>query len=172
MEKAATYIAGLYKSFGLRPVSGSDYEQPFTVTVNAHLGPENHLNADDAGTTHMLGAKRDYVPYSFSSSGKTLRGRWCSPGYGITDASRHYDDYAGIDVKNKIVLILRHEPQEGKELTSHATFSDKASNAKVHGARGVILVNDVAAHPAETPIRCSNSGRPPGRRTRASSLSR
>jgi hypothetical protein len=60
-------------------------------------------------------------------------------------------------VKDKFVLILRHEPQEfddksifaGKELTSHATFSDKASNAKMHGARGVILVNDVAAHPKD-----------------------
>ena len=70
-------------------------------------------------------------------------------GYGITDADRHYDDYAGLDVKDKIVLILRHEPQEGKDLTSHATFADKASNAKMHGARGVILVNDMPAHPKE-----------------------
>ena len=78
-------------------------------------------------------------------------------GYGITAANLHYDDYSGLDVKDKIVLILRHEPQEadeksvfdGKELTSHATFADKASNAKMHGARGVILVNDVAAHPTD-----------------------
>src|SRR5580704_11109743 len=70
LEKAATYISGLFKSFGLKPVSGTDYEQPFTVTVNAHLGPDNHLNADDAGTKVVLGVKRDYVPYSFSSSGR------------------------------------------------------------------------------------------------------
>src|SRR5580704_5826502 len=63
LEKAATYIAGLYKSFGLRPVSGSDYEQPFTVTVNAHLGPDNHFNGDDSGTKSVLAAKRDYIPY-------------------------------------------------------------------------------------------------------------
>jgi Peptidase family M28/PDZ domain/PA domain len=156
LEKAAGYIAGLFQSFGLKPVSGSDYEQPFTVTTNAHLGPDNHLNADDAGTSHMLGAKRDYVPYSFSSSGKSS-GQVVFAGFGITAADLHYDDYAGIDVKDKFVLILRHEPQEfdeksvfaGKELTSHATFSDKATNAKIHGARGVILVNDVATHPRE-----------------------
>ena len=47
-------------------------------------------------------------------------------GYGITAPKNHYDDYAGIDVKDKLVLILRHEPQEnddksvfgGKKLTA------------------------------------------------------
>jgi hypothetical protein len=149
LEKAAGYISGLFKSFGLKPVSGNDYEQPFTVTVNAHLGPDNHLNSDDGGAKSALAAKRDWVPYSFSSSGK-LSGQVVFAGFGITNADRHYDDYAGIDVKDKFVLILRHEPQEGKELTSHATFADKASNAKMHGARGVIIVNDVTAHPGET----------------------
>ncbi len=78
-------------------------------------------------------------------------------GYGITAANLHYDDYYGLDVKDKIVLILRHEPQEadeksvfdGKELTTHANLAIKAANAKAHGARGVILVNDVAAHPTD-----------------------
>ena len=78
------------------------------------------------------------------------------PGYGITAKEYNYDDYAGIDVKDKLVLILRHEPQEndeksvfdGKKLTEHATFIDKMVNAKMHGARGVILINDVAAHPS------------------------
>ncbi len=55
LEKAAGYISGLFKSFGLKPVSGADYEQPFMVTVNAHLGPDNHLNADDAGTKVVSG---------------------------------------------------------------------------------------------------------------------
>ena len=35
---------------------------------------------------------------------------------------------------------------EGKTLTAHAAFADKASNAKMHGAKGVILVNDIHAH--------------------------
>ena len=59
----------------------------------------------------------------------------------------------GIDVKGKIVLVLRHEPQENDEqrvfagrLTQHAQFAAKATNAKMHGAAGVILINDIAAH--------------------------
>jgi hypothetical protein len=78
-------------------------------------------------------------------------------GYGITAADLHYDDYAGLDVKDKFVIILRDEPQEhdaksvfgGTELTTNANVAIKASNAKMHGARGVILVNDDAAHPGD-----------------------
>jgi hypothetical protein len=162
LEKAAGYIAGLFKSFGLKPVSGSDYLQPFTVTVNAHLGPSNSFSANDAGSAATLVSGRDYEPFSFSSTAK-ISGQVVFAGYGITATELHYDDYAGLDVKDKVVLILRHQPQEnpqpqgnsdksvfGKDLTSHATFAEKASNAKVHGARGVILVNDTPAHPTES----------------------
>ena len=157
LEKAAAYISGLFKSFGLKPVSGSDYLQPFTVTVNAHLGPANSFSTEDAGASAKLTSGRDYTPLSFSSSAK-VSGEVVFAGYGITANDLHYDDYAGLDVKDKIVLILRHEPQEndeksifdGTQLTSHATFADKASNAKMHGARGVILVNDTPAHPKES----------------------
>src|SRR5205085_4151085 len=62
-----------------------------------------------------------------------------------------------IDVKGKIVITLRHEPQEsdeksvfsGKAMTVHAQFASKASNAKMHGAAGVILVNDVPNHKSD-----------------------
>jgi hypothetical protein len=79
-------------------------------------------------------------------------------GYGITAGQQAYDDYAGLEVKGKIVLVLQHEPQEfdersvfgGKNLTSHAEFVSKASNAKNHGAVGVILIADRTNHP-DTP---------------------
>jgi hypothetical protein len=153
LEKAASYIAGQFKSFGLKPADGKNYELPFTVTINAHLGPDNHLNIEDDGVKTEFTASRDFVPFSFSSSGK-LSGAVVFAGYGISAANLHYDDYDGLDVKDKIVLMLRHEPQEadeksvfdGKELTSNANLAIKAANAKAHGARGVILVNDVAAH--------------------------
>lgn len=156
LETAANFIANQFKSFGLKPPDGKDYEQPFTVTVNARLGNGNRFVATDAGGRVQLNSGREFIPFSFSSSGQ-VSGGVVFAGYGITAADKHYDDYAGIDVKDKFVLILRHEPQEfdeksifdGKDLTSHATFSDKASNAKMHGARGVILVNDTAAHPRD-----------------------
>ncbi len=93
------------------------------------------------------------MPFNFSGNG-TNDGKVVFVGYGITAPEYNYDDYAGLDVKDKIVVMLRHEPQEndnnsvflGRNLTEHAQFASKASNAKAHGAAGVILVNDTGNH--------------------------
>jgi hypothetical protein len=66
-------------------------------------------------------------------------------GFGVTDKKENYDDYDGLDVSGKFVLILRHEPNENPH-KEHVSFADKAVNAKMHGARGVILVNDSVHH--------------------------
>ncbi|MBI1983937.1 MAG: M28 family peptidase, partial [Acidobacteria bacterium] len=103
-----------------------------------------------------LTLKKDYVPFSFSAHG-TFEGPLVFMGYGITAPDLNYDDYKGIDAKGKVVVVLRHEPQEddeqsvfsGKQLTTHATFISKAINAKNHGAAGLVLVNDVGNHPGK-----------------------
>jgi len=149
LEKAADYIASQFQSFGVKPVPGSGYEQAFTTTVGAHLGATNHFEANAA----TLPLRNGFIPFSFSSSG-TVSAPVVFVGYGITANEYHYDDYAGVDVKDKIVLLVRHEPQEnddksvfaGKELTQHSTFAIKAVNGKMHGARAVILVNDSYPH--------------------------
>jgi len=145
LETAARYIASQFQSFGIKPVPGSAYQQAFTTTVGARMGPNNRMEGNIP-----------FVPFSFSSSG-TVSAPVVFVGYGITANEYHYDDYAGVDVKDKIVLLVRHEPQEadeksafqGKVLTQHSTFAIKAVNAKMHGARAVILVND--AYPHHTP---------------------
>ena len=152
LEVAADYISKQFVSFGVKPVPGSTYQQAFTTTVGAHLGANNRFEAN----TTSLQLRDGFVPFSFSSSG-TVSAPVVFVGYGITANEYHYDDYAGVDVKDKIVLLVRHEPQEnddksvfqGKELTQHSTFAIKAVNAKMHGARAVIMVND--AYPHHTP---------------------
>jgi hypothetical protein len=152
LETAANYIASQFQAAGVNPVPGSTYEQAFTTTVGARLGANNRLEAN----TTSLALRDGFIPFSFSSSG-TVTAPVVFVGYGITANEYHYDDYAGVDVKDKIVLLVRHEPQEnddksvflGKDLTQHSTFAMKAVNAKMHGARGVILVND--SYPHHTP---------------------
>jgi Zn-dependent M28 family amino/carboxypeptidase len=156
LEKAAAFIAGKFREFGIHPVAGKQYLQPFSVTTGGTLGSNNHFEATGAGGSAALQMRTDFVPFNISSAGR-MSGRVVFAGFGITAPEYKYDDYAGVDVKGKIVLILRHEPQEfdehsvfaGKEFTKHATFFAKASNAKNHGAVGIVLVNDVAAHKGE-----------------------
>ena len=153
LEKAADYIAKQFRSIGLQPIDGKSYFQAFPVTTSARLGRGNRFEYVEDGRATTLKAGEDFLPFNFSSRGK-IEGNVVFAGYGITAPEYNYDDYAGLDVKNKLVLILRHEPQEfdehsvfeGKVYTEHAQFFSKAVNAKMHGASGVILINDSFNH--------------------------
>lgn len=144
LEKAAAFLSGQFKSFGLKPADGGNFELAFPITLGVHLGPDNSLGYRDPGEG-SLALEKDYVPFAFSSTGK-LNAPVVFAGYGITNKEKNYDDYAGIDVAGKFVLIFRHEPKETAPLSDHATFVTKAVNAKMHGAKGVILINDTFAH--------------------------
>jgi Peptidase family M28/PA domain len=71
-------------------------------------------------------------------------------GFGITAPELKYDDYAGLDVHGKIVLIFDHEPQEtdaksifnGKGSTRYAGSFVKTLNAQNHGAAAVLMVSE------------------------------
>src|SRR5215475_7165184 len=153
LEKAANYIAKQFKSYGLQPGDGKSYLQAFPVTTNAKLGPGNRFEYTEGGKIVKLKFEEEFVPFNFSSRGK-VSGNVVFAGYGITAKEYNYDDYAGIDAKGKLVLILRHEPQEfdeksvfaGKVYTEHSQFFSKVTNAKNHGARGVMLINDRPNH--------------------------
>ena len=153
LEKAAAFIATRFQGFGLKPADGKSFYQAFEVTTNARLGRANRFRYVQNGRTTTLSFPEDFVPFNFSSAGK-FAGPVVFVGYGITAPEYNYDDYAGIDVKGKVVLMLQHEPQEfdeksvfeGKNFTQHMQYSSKASNAKIHGAAGVILIKDRANH--------------------------
>lgn len=156
LEKAARYIADQFRQMGLAPVPGAQYLKPFPVTTNARLGSGNEFVYNLNGQQRRLKLNEEFVPLNFSAAG-SASGRVVFAGYGITAPEYHYDDYAGLDVRGKLVLVLRHEPQEadekspfaGKLLTSHAQLWSKAVNAKQRGAAGVIVVHDRANHPGE-----------------------
>lgn len=158
LERAARWIAARFRKLGLRPVPGQrDYFQRFQVTVSASLGKGNRL-AESAGEAKpkVYASGQDYQPLNFSGIGR-VAGEVVFAGYGITAPEYGYDDYAGVDVKGKIVIVLRHEPQEfdeksvfaGRAYTTHARVLNKAVNARFHGAAAVLLVNDIANHAEE-----------------------
>ena len=154
LEKAAAFIRDQFHSMNLKPLSGASYYQDFEVTTSARLGPRNQLKFSNGHGKQTLKSQQDFVPLNLSSEGK-VTGQVVFAGYGITAPEYNYDDYAGLDATDKIVLVLRHEPQEfddksvfeGKSYTAHSQTVNKAVNAKMHGAKAVLLVNDTAAHP-------------------------
>ncbi len=155
LEKAAGYIASDFERSGLTPLGGN-YLQAFDVTERTAFGPDDSLVVENGPKRTNLKQTLDFVPLSLSSDA-SVHGGVVFAGYGITAPEYHYDDYKHLDVKGKIVIVLRHEPQEndeksvfaGKILTIHSEISSKVANAKLHGAVGLLLVNDLANHPGD-----------------------
>ena len=152
LEKAAAYIAHQFHSAGLKPIDGS-YLQEFEVTAHTALGPGNKLILVISQRLKELSESRDFAPLNLSTNGET-QGPIVFAGYGITAAEYHYDDYQKIDARGKVVLLMRHEPQEfdeksifaGKNYTMHSELASKVANAKLHGAAAILLVNDLPNH--------------------------
>lgn len=67
------------------------------------------------GTQLPLALKDDFIPFEYSGKQKVHNAAMVFVGYGITASEFSYDDYASIDVKGKIVVILRGEPQSNNE---------------------------------------------------------
>jgi hypothetical protein len=146
LEIAADYIAEQFRLAGLKPAGEKGtYFQPFEVTTGAGLGTKNELVV----ASTALKINDDFVPIMISNTAE-FEGPLVFAGYGISAPELQYDDYAGIDVKDKIVVVLRHEPQEnnaqskfdGTNFTRHAPFVNKAINARLHGAKGIIFISD------------------------------
>lgn len=157
LDRAGDYIADRFRKFGLQP--GGDngkYLQHFDLVVGAKLGPKNVAVYRHGDHSEKLNLREAFVPLSFSAS-VSVEAPLVFAGYGITAPEYHYDDYQGLDVGGRIVIVLRHEPQEndehsifaGRQLTSHSEIANKATNAKNHGAKAVVLVNDLGNHPGQ-----------------------
>jgi len=147
IKLARDYIAREFTKYRLRP--GGDngtYLQHFEVPTGVIVKQPTRLVL---GSGPPVTLERDWTPLGLSDSG-TVETEVVFAGYGITVKDYDYDDYAGLDVKGKIVLVLRYEPppmddkspfQNAPRYSSHAALYTKAANARDHGAAGMILVD-------------------------------
>ena len=143
---AAQLIENRLKKLGLKPAGTSSYLQPFTVVTGARLRSGNRFTVQTGDSKSELQSNQDFVPFSFSSSG-SASGALVFAGYGASANEFQYDDYGALDVKDKIVVVLRYEPagfaaKTGHHgLTQHSQLVTKAINARNHGAKAIVLIN-------------------------------
>ena len=137
---AAEYIRARLTGYGLVPLSG-DGLQRFKVTDKVIAGKDNALLVNEKS----LIADQDFTPVTFSQNG-SVKAEVVFAGYGfsINNDSLKWDDYKGIDIKNKWVMILRSDPEPDNQNSKFAPFSNdrnKAMIAKDLGAAGILLVS-------------------------------
>ena len=144
---AAEWVASEFAKAGLQAIADGEYFQRV---------PLIEFTSDRTGSHVALGRAGARKPWSFPhiSGGfkddVDLTAPLVFAGFGITAPELGYDDYAGLDVRGKIVLVFDHEPQEldpksvfnGTGNTRYATSRVKLVNAQEHGAVGVLLVGE------------------------------
>src|SRR4029453_9694969 len=117
----------------------------------AEFGSKNALQVDGVSREK----NRDFVTMPISSSG-TYEGSAVFVGYGMTSSALQWDDYAGVDVAGKAVIVFRHDPEEtnpvsrfSKDPAAPTTFTSKARNARAHGAKAILFITDPNNHVTE-----------------------
>ncbi|HEX6737676.1 MAG TPA: M20/M25/M40 family metallo-hydrolase [Vicinamibacteria bacterium] len=138
-DHAADWIASEMHKIGLE--AGGEqgtYYQGFSFIDGVDLGPGNRL----AVGGRAFAAGTEFRPLAFSSAG-TYTGPAAFAGYGIVSKELDHDDYAGLEVKDRLVLVLRHGPGGDDPQSKWAPFAalrQKASVARDKGARALLIV--------------------------------
>jgi hypothetical protein len=156
IDVAAQFIAERFSSLGLNTQLFNDAPyQVFTATTETVAGPaeKNRLVLQKAGVAdQLIEMEKGLRPLAIGATGE-VSGELVFAGYGITAPDAGYDDYAGLDVNGKVVVVIRGEPRRGRAdnpLSSQgpsrfALFNAKVANAIEHGAVGLLIVNHAEA---------------------------
>ena len=156
LNVAADYVAKAFKDAGLNVTkAGGDPFQEFTMTTGAKLGPTNTLKlVGPEGKTIELAIDKDFQVCSFGASG-TFNAELVFAGYAIDAKDDKYQDLEDVDVKGKVLVVIRKTPRQGDAhgpfaaghggQSRHADLRAKYSHAFSKGAAAVLFVNDVAS---------------------------
>ena len=152
-EVAIQWIASEFAKAGLKPLVGDSYLQPVPIVEFTGDRALTSLVVRHGDKSETYGAPDATAIFA---NEVTVSGPVVFTGYGISAPELGYDDYKGLDVTGKVVLIFGHEPQEndeksifnGKGNTRYANATYKALNAQRHGAIGILSMIDPNNHTA------------------------
>ncbi len=165
---AAEYIATQFAEYGLKPAGeNGSYLQKVPLVGITTLPQTQFVLLPKQGPSMDLKPLDEYVAYDQTQQAQSdVDADIVYVGYGIEAPEYNWDDYKGVDVRGKVLLMLVNEPPsddpkffKGKALTYYGRWTYKYEEAARKGAVGVILIHkdDMASYPWEV-VRNSNSG--------------
>ncbi|HEV7868375.1 MAG TPA: M28 family peptidase, partial [Chthoniobacteraceae bacterium] len=147
-QKTAEALAGYFQGVGLT-APGAAFFQSFQFDAGVKLVPDKNalIVTADGSRLNPLGLDQDFRPIPFSDSG-SADAEVVFAGYGLNvpgEGATRYNSYEGLDVKDKIVLLLRYvpeavEPARRAQLNRYAGLRYKAMMARERGAKAVLVV--------------------------------
>ncbi|MEY2640446.1 MAG: hypothetical protein RIR90_1928 [Bacteroidota bacterium] len=144
-RKAAAYIENHFKSLGLKPGNGSSYQQMYPVyqdqLTEKKLSVNGRMFEWDKDFSMNLQSATSIFQQS-AANGSWITTETVFVGYGIVDSANN--DYKGLDVKGKIVVVLEGTRGQGNAanlLNSPTSLNGKINAARNNGAIGLLLVS-------------------------------
>jgi hypothetical protein len=154
---SAEWVAGKLKEWGVKPAGeNGNYFQwfnfPYTTVNDIGSLSLNLMQSDGSVIRKNYRYPDEYYPGMNSGSGE-ITAEVVFVGYGVSAPELDYDDYKGIDVKGKIVLINRDVPYsdprnpEYRKWVGYCYHQYKLENAVKHGASGMLYIDGAMANP-------------------------
>ena len=166
-DLAAEYIATQFALYGLKPAGDKGTYMQKVPMVGITPGADTRFSlVPSSGKVSDLKPLDEYVAYDQTQQPASgIDAEIVYVGYGIEAPEYNWDDYKGVDVKGKVLLMLVNQPTDdpklfhGKALTYYGRWTYKYEQAARKGAVGAILIHktDMASYPWEV-VRNSNSG--------------
>lgn len=153
-RKAGDYIKNEFQLYGLKPAFNGNWFQEFPFVEKVEMTKANSLTFEVNSKKQSLKVGKDFTTVAYSGKGN-VAGELVFAGYGISAPKLDYDDYAGIEVKGKIVVVMRYHPEHDSsksEFDKYASFRNKATVAKEKGAVAIILVNGYVPKNDDDPL--------------------
>jgi Zn-dependent M28 family amino/carboxypeptidase len=166
-EIAAEYISTQFALYGLKPAGDNGSYLQNVPLVGITPAPQTTFSLVPAkGSAMNLKPLDQYVAYDQTQQPESdVDAEIVYVGYGIEAPEYDWDDYKGVDVRGKVLLILVNEPPsddpnffKGKALTYYGRWTYKYEEAARKGAVGAILIHqtEMASYPWDV-VRNSNS---------------
>ncbi|MXV38088.1 M28 family peptidase [Flavobacteriaceae bacterium Ap0902] len=167
-ELTVDFLAKVYQEIGLKPVFGDSYFQEVPC-VSVVYDTDDEINLETQGGTIALKKDVDYIAQTPHLQEKVSLddSELVFAGYGIVAPEYGWNDYEGLDVKGKTVLVLVNDPGfatgdedlfRGKAMTYYGRWTYKYEEAARQGAAGVMVIHNTDAAGYEFKVLTNTAG--------------
>lgn len=149
--KTVAYLQKQFKAAGLEPGNAGSYLQEVPM-VNIQTKADPEMNVKTSKGSFKLKGLEDYVIWTDKITDKLSLddAEVVFAGYGVVAPEHNWNDYAGLDVKGKVVLVMVNDPGfavgdttlfKGKTMTYYGRWTYKFEEAARQGAKACLIVH-------------------------------
>jgi Zn-dependent M28 family amino/carboxypeptidase len=155
-EKTVAYLISKYKAAGLEPGNNGSWTQDVPLIEITAKNVSALTIADRSGKAMSFAYGNEYVIGSYRETPKTdiKQSEMVFVGHGIVAPEKGWNDYAGVDVRGKTVVVMVNDPDfenegldgpfGGKAMTYYGRWTYKFEEAARQGAAAVLIIHDTA----------------------------